>query len=450
MAGYMNPMMKTFKKAATAPVAPRAFSAVVNVLRLLGALRRPSRHTRQSVQRILVSCTFDSVGDVILLIPLLESIQTHWPDALLDVAVGERMSELIEKIPFIHKVFRYRTSKSALAVLNAYSEILQLLLLYRREIMKYDYDLSIAPRWTSDKFHMHSVYLAYVTGSELRCAYSAKVDDGDTEIDVLLTRATQGGAHEHEVLRNLKLLNRSGLISDVVQDATFVSEPFQPLIALADANADKITSLAGMTVVPKAGYIVISPGATNARRIWPIENYVELIQKLQSDYEFEFIILGSHADATLADRITDHSTETVISLAGKTDIFQVLSIIRKASLFIGSDSGTAHIAGAVGTPTVVISPFPQSCTEDHPNSPERFRPCGPQVQLVQPVRPLPGCDPTCRLDISHCITQIDVDRVIAAARKLLRSSGSFPFSPLGRKDLDQPGWVTGNHTEVRK
>jgi ADP-heptose:LPS heptosyltransferase len=92
------------------------------------------------------------------------------------------------------------------------------------------------------------------------------------------------------------------------------------------------------------------------------------------------------------------------------------------------DSGIAHIAGALGIPTVVLSPFPSSCAEEHPNSPTRFRPCGPRVRVLQPESPLPPCHPTCSFSGPHCIQQITPEDVLEAVRELLRE-GAESASP---------------------
>ncbi len=40
--------------------------------------------------------------------------------------------------------------------------------------------------------------------------------------------------------------------------------------------------------------------------------------------------------------------------AGRLDVLTAAAVIERARLFVGSDSGLTHVAGALGTPTVAI------------------------------------------------------------------------------------------------
>jgi len=153
--------------------------------------------------------------------------------------------------------------------------------------------------------------------------------------------------------------------------------------------------------------------------MWPIEDMATVARKLHDAYGLRFVVIGSRRDAGLASRLTALQPEITISAAGKTDVVELLSLLWRAELFIGNDSGPAHLSGILGTPTIVTSPFPVSCTMDHVNAPSRFRPCGPHVRVLQPQHPLAPCDPACAMKEAHCICQIGAAEVFSASRELL-------------------------------
>ena len=97
----------------------------------------------------------------------------------------------------------------------------------------------------------------------------------------------------------------------------------------------------------------------------------------------------------------------------------VCAVLERCDLFVGNDSGTAHLAAAMDCPTVVVSRHPADGDQNHANSPARF---GPRCALFRVVQPLTGdgmCVESCRSAEAHCIKQVTAERVAAAALELL-------------------------------
>jgi hypothetical protein len=73
--------------------------------------------------------------------------------------------------------------------------------------------------------------------------------------------------------------------------------------------------------------------------------------------------------------------------------------------------------------TIVISRHPKGGDPLHPNSPARFSPWGVAKRVLQPEHGLDDCDARCReISRPHCILQIAVQDVVAAAEVLLMQS----------------------------
>jgi ADP-heptose:LPS heptosyltransferase len=392
----------------------------VGLLRAVGVLRRPNNDMAWPPRSILISHPITTVGDVILILPLLEVIHKRWPEAEIDIATGVSMADLFACHPQVRNVFSYRPTNAKSFHLNSLLSILRLARLYRTELMPWNYDLAIVPRWDSDIHAFLARYLAYFTGAPERWSYSSTVDRGDTRVDSLLTKPLLGGAFEHEVHRFTGLIDRAdGLRAG---SGVSIDAPIEQLIEIANNNyANKKELLTGLTIGSNDNYAVIAPGASHPRRMWPAERLAELMKKLSESYGFDFLIIGTRADAAVCDWLAEQMPKKAVSLAGKTPILHTISLIMKASLFVGNDSGPGHIAGALGVPTVTVSSFPQSCKEDHANSPARFRPCGPKVKVVQPSTPSSPCASYCTMNSSHCITQITVNEVFVAIQQLLGS-----------------------------
>lgn len=410
------------KRLLRAPISPRAYAALVCLLRSLGILRRLPAQDSVAIRRIFVSHPYSSVGDLVLLLPLLEQLTHRWPTAKIDIAVGGNVADLLSGTPGLNRIFHFASDRRGNSLLENYARVFRGISFYRNCMMRHDYDLTIAPRWgsimTSD-----AVYLAYLTGARICCGYSGTVDGGNASIDLLLTHAATGGADEHESIRNVRLLHRVGLNAACMEGAGFASRPIESLVHLArQCSREQLERL-----LPASSprlferYAVVSPGATAPFRIWPTERLVELMQRLHQQSGIYFYVIGGKKDSALCEHLAQHMPAYAISIAGRTSLKELTALVYGAALFVGNDSGTAHIAGGLGVPTVVVSPFPQSCRDEHPNSPVRFRPCGPLVKVVQPATPLAPCAPTCNFPEAHCIRQVSIEQVLEAANQLTAS-----------------------------
>ncbi len=98
---------------------------------------------------------------------------------------------------------------------------------------------------------------------------------------------------------------------------------------------------------PRPGpYAVLHPFASEAGKTWPLENFLAIARHLNDDLGIEpLFVAGANED---------------LAAFGEHTCFQgapleeVKSLIAGAALFVGNDSGPAHIAAAFGRPVVVL------------------------------------------------------------------------------------------------
>ena len=97
-------------------------------------------------------------------------------------------------------------------------------------------------------------------------------------------------------------------------------------------------------------------------------------------------------------------------LTGQTDLAELVGILSLVDLLVTNDTGPAHIASALGRPTLVIF---------GPTNPLTTRPFSPFAEIV---RQPPDCAPCMLRDcpIDHrCMTAITPDEVFNRARTML-------------------------------
>ena len=117
---------------------------------------------------------------------------------------------------------------------------------------------------------------------------------------------------------------------------------------------------------------------TSNKRTGPRSTSKTYLQ-VQKQYAIHFIVTGGANEVLLCDTVANASGGAAVSIAGMTQMVDLMRLLDNACLVVGNDSGAGHLSGALGVPTIVINSFPRSCTQEHPYSPQRFRPMGPRV-----------------------------------------------------------------------
>ena len=122
------------------------------------------------------------------------------------------------------------------------------------------------------------------------------------------------------------------------------------------------------------------------------------------------MIVGSSGDCQAAEEVAASMKKPSINLAGKTSISELKALLASSALVISNDTGTAHVAAALGIPTVVIF------------GPTEHVSTRPLSSIATVVRHDVECSPCmlreCPID-HRCMTGVEVDYVYDAAAELL-------------------------------
>jgi ADP-heptose:LPS heptosyltransferase len=117
-------------------------------------------------------------------------------------------------------------------------------------------------------------------------------------------------------------------------------------LAWFDANVEKFA-------LP-ARYGVLIPGCSpNApHKRWPAQKFAALAGKLR-EKGLVCVAIGTEADAEVVAALKVFAPE-IIDLCGRTSLFELAGILRRAALAVGNDTGPLHMAAALGAPTVAL------------------------------------------------------------------------------------------------
>lgn len=107
------------------------------------------------------------------------------------------------------------------------------------------------------------------------------------------------------------------------------------------------------------GAVVVHPGAAYPSRRWPPDRYAAVAASLRED-GYDVVVTGGPDEVPLAEQVAERAGLPAHAvLAGSTDLHQLAAQVAGARLMICGDTGTAHLATAFGTPSVLLfGPMP--------------------------------------------------------------------------------------------
>ncbi|SLM50334.1 Putative Lipopolysaccharide heptosyltransferase III (fragment) [Nitrospira japonica] len=156
--------------------------------------------------------------------------------------------------------------------------------------------------------------------------------------------------------------------------------------------------------------VMLQPGARYWFKAWPWERFAALADRLAEQYGYQVLIGGNQQEFELAERICGAVANRPINLAGRADMRTYAAILKRASLFVGNDSGAMHVAAAVGTPVVALF---------GPSDPKEWGPRGGAVAVLYKGLDCRICfHPTCERGEENCMKLIGIEEVLSAIGRL--------------------------------
>ncbi|MBD3258678.1 lipopolysaccharide heptosyltransferase II [candidate division GN15 bacterium] len=275
--------------------------------------------------------TPNHLGDCIMAMPMVNEAREAYPGAQISVLVPEHLAELYENNPGVDEILMIPTK-----YVHGFMAIMKI----KDIISPHEFDLGYV---LPPSFGAASGFK--LGGVRERVGYVA---DGRR---MLLTKPLPLPAplnSEHRSIVYFNLLRRgSGADIECTKPKLFVSDN--------DIESGR-ELLASFGIEPETPYAVVAFRAVAESRRWGTERYMDLCEDLVDSFGLRVVLIGSANDQQTGDEIvTTLDDERVVNLAGKTSLREVAAICSTARVFVGNDSGPAHLAAAVGIPVVVLS-----------------------------------------------------------------------------------------------
>lgn len=353
------------------------------------------------VKKLLVYL-FGSLGDSIVAIPALRAVRRHFPSAEIVLLQNFQSGAVVlasQVIP-VTLVDRYLSYDSKLAGAGRARGFFRLW----RELRSERFDAAVylviserpAKAVARDRFFFRSAGIRDLYGFHA------------IPRDELYPFAPDGRPlrSKHEAEFKLMRLDRDGIVS-------MNEDLVPPLIEPAADDLNKIDSwLAEKRKRPDDMLVSIAPGCKTVANVWPILNFVELGRRLLENGGIEIVVTGGPGEAALGDELVA-AWGSGSNAAGPFSVSGSAALLSRCGFHIGLDTGTTHLAAAVGTRCFAIY--------GGRNNPGLWYPIGPgHTVFHHPV----ACSP-CRLDDcpvpGHpCMVGIGIEDVWPELLKFIR------------------------------
>lgn len=263
-----------------------------------------------------------SLGDIVHSLPFLNAIKLRFPKAEIHWIIARGFEGILEGHPMINRLWIINKDEWK-KIENAKETIHQIWILLKKLKME-RFDMVIDLQGL-----LRSGLITAATGSRVRIGF-AEAREGSR---FFYTQIVKGGRQVHAVDRYLKIAQWLGC------DTTDVIFPF-PLYKSSSASQ----------FLTSEDYAVFIPGARWKTKKWPSKKFGRLASLMNG----KVIVVGSKEDSDIAEEVVAHSQGKAVSLAGKTDIKELIKIIKGAQFVVSNDSGPMHIAAALRTPVFAI------------------------------------------------------------------------------------------------
>lgn len=209
----------------------------------------------------------------------------------------------------------------------------------------------------------------------------------------------------HQRFYYLELLRRARLIERMPTDTAARFDRIAELRRKGAAQWER----KGM---PPEPWIGVSPGAAfgSAKR-WPAERFARAAADLAGELGAGVAVFGSRAEAPLAAEVAERIGDPSVCLAGQTSLAEYLELASTCRLYLTNDSGSMHVAAALGVPTVAVF----GATDADAT--------GPAAPWARVVRRSVECSPCmlreCPIEGHPCMAGVESEMVSSEARSLL-------------------------------
>ena len=262
------------------------------------------------------------IGDIVLSTPLIQKLKDLYPKSEIDYLTLPTNQSVLYNNPNLNEIILY-DKKGKDKGIKGFLKVLKIL-----KQKKYDYAV-IPHRFIKSILLAKLAKIPDIVGFDVATGSS------------LLDKKVHYDMKKHEVERLLNLVEYEG-------------KKIPVRIYPAKENFVKIEKMlknSGYTGKKQQKLILVAPGSQRPEKMWPIEKYREIIERLKKNKNYFIGITGSKSEKELP--LNFEKDKNVIDFRGEISLVEFGALISKADVVVGNDSSPIHIASGFEKPFVI-------------------------------------------------------------------------------------------------
>jgi len=327
------------------------------------------------MNKIVISRT-DSIGDVMLTLPLCVWLKNKYPEVQL-VFLGSGYTK---------------------AIVDCFSVIDEFVDWKEMEAMPTAQRSDIVKEWKADAI-IHVFPNKEIASLAKKAKIAMRIGTSHRSFHLLTCNHrlnfTRKNSLLHEAQLNFELLKPFGLKElPSIQEVTAMLDAFKVPNIKLPKKVENLLSKADKT-------IILHPKSQGSAVEWPIENYMELA-KVLADQGFTVFFTGTETEGSQFRQLIP-TNKQIIDTTGELSLPELIVLISKVHNLLACSTGPLHIAGFVGIRAIgLFSPR-------KPIHPGRWSPLGTNVRTLVHDE---NCE-TCKKKKScTCISSISIEKVL--------------------------------------
>jgi len=294
-------------------------------------LRNQNHLDKKKVQKILLM-KFWGMGSILLITPTIQAIKKKYPDSQITFLTFDENKDFIRLIKSIDD-YIFMSKKHFLTFIV---RIPLLILKIRREKFDLLIDFEFFTRFTS--------IVSLISGTSIKVGFHNE----EIQRCNAYTFTTPFILEKHVTENFLSLVEEIGC-----QTNEIVFE--KPMITEDTINSIN-TKLMNNGIKPDGQIIMVNINSSylSYERRWPLEYFVELINKIINSHNITIICIGSKNEREYVQKCCDllDQKDKVFNFAGDLTIEELCALLTRSLLLITNDSGPLHFAAVLEVPTI--------------------------------------------------------------------------------------------------
>lgn len=255
------------------------------------------------------------LGDVVMSTAFVNAVRQLYPGASIDVIIKKELGGIASLIPGLNHIHLFSKQEY-----NGLSGVYR----FGKSLRSEQYDI-----YFNLPHSLSSFVMAWASGAKQRIGFNK---EGGF---FLLTRSFKKPAHLHRVDEYVSLLEN------------FAGKPI----------ADKKVKLQADTSIEIKDTVIINFNSEASSRRMPLDKGRSIINALTATFkDVTFAFVGSPKEAAFVDELLIglNNADRLQNHAGKTNLKGLAELMAGSKAVLTTDSGPAHLANAVGAPTIVL------------------------------------------------------------------------------------------------